>query len=90
MGQKKKIMHPSGLKPSESTFTVTDLNTVEQLLSSVNGVINGSHNFTITNHRESKCKYKQLFASSLPQFLHVYTISMLGSGVGSEGSRSEA
>ena len=59
------------------TFTVTDLNTVDQLLSGVNGVINGSHNFTITNYSEIKCdKNEQLFASSVPQFLHVYTISM--------------
>ena len=49
------------------TFTVTDLNTVDQLLSLVRGVINGSHNFTVTNHREIKGdKNEQLFASSLP------------------------
>ena len=68
------MMRLSDLNLLNRTFTVTDLNTVDQLLSLVSGVINGSHNFTITNHREIKCdKNKQLFASSLPPFLYVYT-----------------
>ena len=56
------------------TFTVANLNAVDNLLSLITSKINCSHHFTIINHREIKSDTnKQLFCLS---FRHVYNISI--------------